>query len=191
VGAGEDLFDPPGRRGVPATYSRHEMADAILFLARTGCQWRHLPDRFPPWAAVWQQWRRLREKSVGAKAMVRLAAILGLPIAARVDPARPHDLKLGRDLAERFRTLPGVQAIVPDRGYRGLAALASRKHVKLDIKAPPKGTVASRRSARSSTRSRSLGFGGGCRAAARAPRRAPAPGPKSPRSATCSGGCDG
>ena len=27
-----------------------------------------------------------------------------------------------------------------DRGYRGLAKLAARKGVKLDIKAPPKGT---------------------------------------------------
>jgi len=36
--------------------------------------------------------------------------------------------------------LPLVQAIVADRGYRGLAKLAARKHVKLDIKAPPKGT---------------------------------------------------
>ena len=34
----EDLFDPQGRRGVPARYLRRLMVDAILFLARTGCQ---------------------------------------------------------------------------------------------------------------------------------------------------------
>jgi predicted dehydrogenase len=28
--------------------------DAILFVARTGCQWRYLPDRYPPWEAVTQ-----------------------------------------------------------------------------------------------------------------------------------------
>ncbi len=51
-------------------------------------------------------------------------------------------MKVGRELlAEQLAALPGVQAIVADRGYRGLAALAARKHVKLDIKAPPKGTV--------------------------------------------------
>jgi transposase len=48
----EDLFDPQGRRGVPACYPRRLMVDAILFLARTGCQWRYLPDRYPPWEAV-------------------------------------------------------------------------------------------------------------------------------------------
>ena len=53
-----DLFDPVGRRGAPARYGRRQMVEAILFLARTGCQWRYLPDRYPPWEAVWQQWRR-------------------------------------------------------------------------------------------------------------------------------------
>lgn len=69
----KDLFDPQGRRGVPARYGRREMVDAILFLARTGCQWRYLPARYPPWEAVWQQWRRWRENGVWAKAMARLA----------------------------------------------------------------------------------------------------------------------
>lgn len=45
----------PDAGGVPATYSRRDIVDAILFLARTGYQWRYLPDRFPPWPAVWQQ----------------------------------------------------------------------------------------------------------------------------------------
>jgi hypothetical protein len=33
-----------------------------------------------------------------------------------------------------------VRAIVGDRAYRGLAGLAERKHLALDIKAPPPGT---------------------------------------------------
>ncbi len=56
-----DLFDPRGRAGAPALYPRRLMVDAMLWLARTGSQWRYLPDRFPPWEAVWQQWRRWRE----------------------------------------------------------------------------------------------------------------------------------
>jgi transposase len=41
-----DLFDPPGRRGAPARIPRRQMVDAMLFLARSGCQWRHLPERY-------------------------------------------------------------------------------------------------------------------------------------------------
>ena len=35
----EDLFDPPGPEGKPAQNPRRDVVDAILFLARTGCQW--------------------------------------------------------------------------------------------------------------------------------------------------------
>jgi hypothetical protein len=40
-----DLFDPPGRHGAPAVIRRHQMVDAMLFIARAGCQWRYLPER--------------------------------------------------------------------------------------------------------------------------------------------------
>ena len=70
----EDLFDPPAREGRPARYPRRQVVEAILFLARTGCQWRYLPAAYPPWEAVWQQWRRWRSSGVWARAMTRIAA---------------------------------------------------------------------------------------------------------------------
>jgi len=73
-----DLFDRPGRRGAPAVIPRRAMVEAILFLARTGCQWRYLPERYGPWTAVWAQWRRWRSNGVWARAMERLAAIVRL-----------------------------------------------------------------------------------------------------------------
>src|SRR6266487_2026519 len=69
-----DLFDPPCRRGAPAPIPRRHMVNAMFFLARTGCQWRYLPDRFGSWGAVWQQWRRWRANGVWERAMGRLAA---------------------------------------------------------------------------------------------------------------------
>jgi len=184
-----DLFDPPGRRGAPAQIPRRQMVDALLFIGRTGCQWRYLPERYGAWTAVWAQWRRWRSNGVWARAMERLAAIvrvlhdrepvpsmvmvdaqtvkggrygptfheaaggrtigtkrtllveiLGLPLAARADSARPHDVVAARELLrDRLADLPSVRAIVGDRAYRGLAALAERKHLALDIKAPPPG----------------------------------------------------
>ena len=41
-----DLFDPPGRRGAPPQIPRRQMVDAMLFIGRTGCQWRYLPERY-------------------------------------------------------------------------------------------------------------------------------------------------
>ena len=73
-----DLFDPPGRRGAPAQIPRRQMVEAILFLARTGCQWRYLPERYGSWTAVWAQWRRWRANGVWARAMMRLTAVVRL-----------------------------------------------------------------------------------------------------------------
>lgn len=186
-----DLFDPPARRGAPAVIPRRQMVEAMLFLARTGCQWRYLPERYGEWSAVWAQWRRWRANGVWARAMLRLTQvirilhereplpsmvmvdaqtvrgarygptfheaggrggrtigtkrtllveILGLPLAAAAGSARPHDVRAGRELLrERLPGLPRVRAIVGDRAYRGLAKLAVRKRVGLDIKAPPAG----------------------------------------------------
>jgi len=72
----QNLFDRPRRPGAPVRYDRREIVDAILFLARTGCQWRYLPDRYPPWEVVWQQWRRWRDSGVWEKAMARLAHVI-------------------------------------------------------------------------------------------------------------------
>ena len=71
-----DLFDPPGRRGAPAVIPRRQMVDAMLFIGRTGVQWRYLPERYGAWTAVWSQWRRWRSSGVWAAAMPRLAAIV-------------------------------------------------------------------------------------------------------------------
>jgi Transposase DDE domain len=79
-------------------------------------------------------------RTVGTKRSI-LIEILGLPLAVRVDPAKPHDVRVGRELiADHLAELPDVRAIVADHGYRGLANLAARRHLSLDIKAPAKGT---------------------------------------------------
>jgi putative transposase len=78
-------------------------------------------------------------RTIGTKRTI-LIEILGLPMSARADPAKPHDVRVGRELLrDSLPGLPRVRAIVADRGYRGLRALAGRRNVRLDIKAPPKG----------------------------------------------------
>ncbi len=188
-----DLFDPPGRRGAPAQIPRRQMVDAMLFLARTGCHWRYLPEHFGAWSAVWSQWRRWRANGVWEEAMARLAQhirmvhqrdplpsmvmidaqtvkgrrygptfhqaggrggrtigtkrsilveILGLPVAAHVDSARPHDVRAGRELLHQaLPHLPRVHAVLGDRGYRALEKATQHHHARLEIKAPLPGQV--------------------------------------------------
>jgi transposase len=49
----------PGGR--PRSTDLRDVLDAILYILRTGCQWRYLPADFPPKSTVWRyfdQWRR-------------------------------------------------------------------------------------------------------------------------------------
>jgi putative transposase len=41
------LLPPLKRLGRPARVERREVVNAILYVLRTGCQWRYLPEGFP------------------------------------------------------------------------------------------------------------------------------------------------
>src|SRR5436305_2444825 len=56
----EPFLPKPKRMGRPPADLR-EVLNAILYLVRTGCQWRLLPKDFPPWSTVhtwYRRWRR-------------------------------------------------------------------------------------------------------------------------------------
>lgn len=46
--------------GHPRTVEMREVINAILYVLRTGCQWRALPRDFLPWSTVWSYFRRWR-----------------------------------------------------------------------------------------------------------------------------------
>jgi|SRR5712691_1159600 len=46
--------------GRPADYTRREIVNAILYVLRTGCQWRMVPHDFPPWQIVYAYFRTWR-----------------------------------------------------------------------------------------------------------------------------------
>lgn len=54
----------PSRRGRKRRWPLREIVNAIFYILRTGCQWRQLPDSFPPWRAVWRWFARLRDGGV-------------------------------------------------------------------------------------------------------------------------------
>jgi len=47
--------------GRPRKYELRRIADALLYVVKTGCQWRLLPTNFPPWLSVHQQFRAWRD----------------------------------------------------------------------------------------------------------------------------------
>lgn len=59
----EAVLPPPkqGRSGRPRQWSKREVFNALLYQARNGCSFRALPHEFPPWAVVWDHFRRWRD----------------------------------------------------------------------------------------------------------------------------------
>jgi Transposase DDE domain len=91
----------------------------------------------------------------GAKRSI-LIEILGLPLAVQVDSAKPHDVQAARaflapQLDANHPTLPGLKAIVADRGSTGLAGARRqaqpRARHQVPARAGPAATQEARRQA--------------------------------------------
>ncbi len=59
--------EPRGDRhagGRPPKYEQRRVVDALLYVVKTGCQWRQLPSDFPPWKTVHEHFRSWRDSGV-------------------------------------------------------------------------------------------------------------------------------
>jgi transposase len=56
----EALVPPVKSGGRPAEHPRREIVNAILYVWRTGCQWRNLPHDLPAWGTVYTYFRQWR-----------------------------------------------------------------------------------------------------------------------------------
>lgn len=50
--------------GNQAIHEKRILVNAVLYLTKTGCQWRQLPNNFPHWSTVHSFFRRARLKGV-------------------------------------------------------------------------------------------------------------------------------
>ncbi len=48
-------------------WSKRELTNALIYVAKTGCQWRQLPHDFPPFQTVYSFYRRAKEKNLWDK----------------------------------------------------------------------------------------------------------------------------
>lgn len=74
------LLPQPGRGRKPI-HARREMINALLYLVRTGCQWRMMPHDLPPWEAVYAFWRNL----VNSRVLERINDTLRVQIRLEED----------------------------------------------------------------------------------------------------------
>src|SRR5207248_69893 len=84
----EPLLPKRKRTGRPPADLR-EVLNGILYLARSGCQWRLLPHDFPPWSTVHTWYRRWRKDGTWDRVNDALAPqVRRQAVPSRVPPGR-------------------------------------------------------------------------------------------------------
>ncbi len=82
------LLDPPrSGRGRKRRVARREVADAIFYVLRTGCQWRYLPEGFPHWNTVYGYFAHWRDDVTWERANDLLRRRLRVQVGRQPEPS--------------------------------------------------------------------------------------------------------
>ena len=95
------LLQSVRRRTKPTTGDLYEVFCAVLYLLRTGCQWRFLPSDFPKWRTVHSYFAKWSEPDQGGISVLeRALKKSGWQGPRETGAQRQHD-SLGAGRAER------------------------------------------------------------------------------------------
>src|SRR3546814_2558177 len=77
-----DLLPAERGRGVRPAQDNRRYFEGMMWIARTGAQWRHLPDEYGKWNSVFRRYRRWVTTGVFDAMLETLAELAGRDIAA-------------------------------------------------------------------------------------------------------------
>lgn len=69
----EDLF-AVGNYGTSRKHEVRELLNAVFYLTKTGCQWRFLPNDFPPYSTVHSFFHRAKKRGIWDQMLQRLVS---------------------------------------------------------------------------------------------------------------------
>jgi putative transposase len=67
-------------------HDKRDLLNAVLYLVKTGCQWRLLPNDFPPYGAVWSFYRRAVKSGKWEQAMDAMVKTVRTDVGQKPTP---------------------------------------------------------------------------------------------------------
>jgi putative transposase len=81
------LCRAPAGVGRPRRIDRRDIADAILYVLGTGCQWRALPGGFPHWVTVYWYFAKWRDDGTWERANDALRRRVRVALGRQPEPS--------------------------------------------------------------------------------------------------------
>lgn len=103
-----DFFEPQ-MAGRPSVHNKRDIFNALLYIAKTGCQWRMLPKDFPPWQAVHSRYEYWSQTGAFERALCHLT------LRNRKQKARSSKPALGIIDSQSVKTAN----VAEDKGFDG------------------------------------------------------------------------
>ena len=125
-------------------WDKRELVNAVLYLVKTGCQWRNLPHDFPPVFTVHSFYRRARLNGLWNRILEHLVKLtrqraivtdeIGCLLSVVIHKANKHDTKMGYWVAGLATfAYPTLEKICGDGGYHGSFVFEAYKYFGLRV----------------------------------------------------------
>jgi len=120
ITATSPVKDPRGRK----ERDPRDVMNGILWILRTGAPWKDLPPRYPPYQTCHRRFAGKKrglavgktKRGKGTKIMA-IADAAGFPVAAYVESASPHEVKLVEETIDSSFTEYAPARLIGDKAY--------------------------------------------------------------------------
>lgn len=112
-------------------WSKRELTNAVLYINKTGCQWRNLPHDFPPYQTVFSFYSRAIKSGLWDRILQHM--VRKTRTDAGKDPNPTYALIDSQSVKEACKIYKTIRAFCADAGYRGTFVKEVKNRLNLDV----------------------------------------------------------